>query len=128
MLTDVSEVRTASIIRVMNTPKMEAVRTSETSVSTYLTTQQYIPEYYKLHTRRRKNLKSHKAKAVPLHATEDLEGGRRYNSYSFSTSALHGGQWSASHYGRALVPGKGPPGTHCTGGWVGPRAGLDTRG
>jgi hypothetical protein len=25
-----------------------------------------------------------------------------------------------------LPPGKGPPGTHCTGGWVGPRAGLDT--
>jgi hypothetical protein len=23
-------------------------------------------------------------------------------------------------------PGKRPPGTHCTGGWVGPRAGLDT--
>jgi len=25
-----------------------------------------------------------------------------------------------------LPPGKGPPGTHWTGGWVGPRAGLDT--
>jgi hypothetical protein len=25
-----------------------------------------------------------------------------------------------------LPPGKGPPGTHGTGGWVGPRAGLDT--
>jgi hypothetical protein len=23
-------------------------------------------------------------------------------------------------------PGKRTPGTHCTGGWVGPRAGLDT--
>jgi hypothetical protein len=34
---------------------------------------------------------------------------RRYNSYSFSTSALDGGEWSASNPGRPLVPGKGPP-------------------
>jgi hypothetical protein len=26
----------------------------------------------------------------------------------------------------ALYPGKRTPGTHCTGGWVGLRAGLDT--
>jgi hypothetical protein len=26
----------------------------------------------------------------------------------------------------ALYPGERAPGTHCTGGWVGPRAGLDT--
>jgi hypothetical protein len=53
-------------------------------------------------------------------------GERRYSSYSFTTSALDGGEWSASLPGRALPPVKGPPGTHCTGGWVGPRAGLDT--
>jgi hypothetical protein len=34
-------------------------------------------------------------------------GERRYSSYSFSTSALDGGTWSASRPGRALVPGKG---------------------
>jgi hypothetical protein len=34
---------------------------------------------------------------------------RRYSSYSFSTSALDGGEWLASRSGRALVPGKGPP-------------------
>jgi hypothetical protein len=28
--------------------------------------------------------------------------------------------------GHALPPGKGPTGTHWTGGWAGPRAGLDT--
>jgi hypothetical protein len=33
---------------------------------------------------------------------------RRYSSYSFSTSALDGGEWSASRPGRALHPGKGP--------------------
>jgi hypothetical protein len=49
-------------------------------------------------------------------------GGRRYSSYSFSTSALDGGEWSASRPGRAFTPGDGTPGTHCTGGWVGPRA------
>jgi hypothetical protein len=43
-------------------------------------------------------------------------------------SALDRGEWSESRPDRALAPGKGPPipGTHCTGGWVGPRAGLDT--
>jgi hypothetical protein len=35
--------------------------------------------------------------------------GEEYNSYSFTTSALHGGEWSASRPGRALPPGKGPP-------------------
>jgi hypothetical protein len=38
-----------------------------------------------------------KAKAVPLHAIE-----------AFETSALDGGEWSASRPGRALAPGKGP--------------------
>jgi hypothetical protein len=34
---------------------------------------------------------------------------RRYSSYSFSTSALDGGEWSALRPGLALAPGKGPP-------------------
>jgi hypothetical protein len=38
---------------------MEAVRTSETSVNFNVTTRRYIPEDSKLHTRSRKNLKSH---------------------------------------------------------------------
>jgi hypothetical protein len=37
------------------------------------------------------------------------QGERRYSSYSFSTLALDGGEWSASRSGRALAPGKGPP-------------------
>jgi hypothetical protein len=36
------------------------------------------------------------------------------------TSALIGGEWSASRPGRFT-----PPDTHWIGGWVGPRAGLD---
>jgi hypothetical protein len=35
--------------------------------------------------------------------------GEEYSSYSFTTSALDGGEWSASRLGRALLPGKGPP-------------------
>jgi hypothetical protein len=48
------------------------------------------------------------SKAVPIHATEAL-GGEEYSSYSFSTSALDGGEWPASRPGLALPPGKGPP-------------------
>jgi hypothetical protein len=57
---------------------------------------------------------------------EALGGKRRYSSYSFSTSALDGGEWSASRPGRVFTPRESTNGTHCTGGWVGPRAGLDT--
>jgi hypothetical protein len=67
-----------------------------------------------------------KGKAVPLHAMEALGGGEGYSSYSFTTSVLGRGEWSASRPGRAFTPGERIPGTHCTGGWVGPRAGLDT--
>jgi hypothetical protein len=49
----------------------------------------------------------------------------RYSSYSFLTSALDGGEWSASRPGRAFTPGERTPGAHWTGGWVDPRAGLD---
>jgi hypothetical protein len=32
-----------------------------------------------------------------------------YSSYSFTSSALDGGEWSASRIGRALAPVKEPP-------------------
>jgi hypothetical protein len=54
--TDVSEVRDASIIRAM---KMEAARTSETSVGNYFAWQYISEDKSELHTRRRENLKSH---------------------------------------------------------------------
>jgi hypothetical protein len=41
------------------------------------------------------------------------------------TPALGRGDWSALRPGRA-IPEERAPGTHCIGGWVGPRAGLDT--
>jgi hypothetical protein len=36
-------------------------------------------------------------------------GKRKYNSYTILTSALDGGEWSASRPGHALAPRKGPP-------------------
>jgi hypothetical protein len=36
-------------------------------------------------------------------------GGEEVYSYSFTTSALDGGEWSTSRPGRSLPPGKGPP-------------------
>jgi hypothetical protein len=50
---------------------------------------------------------------------EGAWGERRYSSYSYLTSALDGGEWSASRPGCALPPGKGPPvPTGQEAGWV----------
>ena len=46
-----------------------------------------------------------------------------YSSTLPSTSALDGDGWSTPRPGRFNPRER--PGTHCTGGWVGPRAGLD---
>jgi hypothetical protein len=37
----------------------------------------------------------------------EAQGERMYCSYSFTTSAYDGGEWSASRPGRVLAPGKG---------------------
>jgi hypothetical protein len=49
----------------------------------------------------------------------------RYSSTHSLTSALDAGEWSASRPGR-FTAGERAPGTHWIGGWVGPRAVLDT--
>jgi hypothetical protein len=51
----------------------------------------------------------YKGKAVPLRSIEAHLGDRRYSSYSFLSSTIEGGEWSASRPGRALPPGKEPP-------------------
>jgi hypothetical protein len=43
----------------------------------------------------------------------------------FLASALDGCEWSASRSSRFTL-GEGASGTHCIGGWVDPRAGLDS--
>jgi hypothetical protein len=55
----------------------------------------------------RKDNEPKKSSASTRHA--GAWGERMYSSYSFTTSALDGGEWSASRPGRALPPGKGPP-------------------
>jgi hypothetical protein len=50
---------------------------------------------------------------------------RMYSSTHSLTSALDGGEWSASRPGR-FTPRETAPGTHWIGGWVGPRTVLDT--
>jgi hypothetical protein len=60
---------------------------------------------------------------APRH--EDVLGEWIYNSTHSLTSALDGGEWPASLPGR-FTPRERAPGTHCIGGWVGPRAILDT--
>jgi hypothetical protein len=50
-----------------------------------------------------------KGKVVSLRSIESHLGERRYSSYSFLTSALEGGEWSASRPDRALPPGKELP-------------------
>jgi hypothetical protein len=62
--TDVSELRTVYVIRAMNHSfivlMMEGSHTSVMSVYSNETTWCYIPEDFKLHTRRSKKLKFHK--------------------------------------------------------------------
>jgi hypothetical protein len=48
----------------------------------------------------------------------------RYRCTYSSTSALDGGEWSASCPSR-FIPGERTPDTHWIGGWVGPRTGLE---
>jgi hypothetical protein len=55
---------------------------------------------------------------------EGVLGEWKYSSTHSLTSALDGGEWSASRPSR-FTPRKTVPGTHWIGGWVGPRAILD---
>jgi hypothetical protein len=57
-------------------------------------------------------------------ADRRLGGEELYSSYSSLTSALDGVS-RQRHVPAALYPRGRDPGTHWTGGWVGPRAGLD---
>jgi hypothetical protein len=54
-------------------------------------------------------LSINKVKSDPATRHGGAWGERTYSSYSFSTSALDGGELSASRPGRALPPGKRPP-------------------
>jgi len=62
-------------------------------------------------------------KVYPRKDHEDPEREWSYSSTLPSTSALNGG-WVVNATSRPHYSREGP-GTHCIGGWVGPRAGLD---
>ena len=64
-----------------------------------------------------------KGKVLPRTGHEGPEGEQMYSSTLPSTSALDGDGWSTPRPGR-FTPRERPD-THCIGGWVGPRAGLD---
>jgi hypothetical protein len=74
---------------------------------------------------RPKHSNSKKSKAVPLHAMMALGGIGDIARTHSRPLALDGGEWAVACPGRALS-GDRTPGTHCTGGWVDLRAGLDT--
>ena len=65
-------------------------------------------------------------KVLPRTDHEGPEGKQMCSSTFPSTSALDGGGWSTPRPGR-FTP-RERPGTHCIGGWVGPRADLDRCG
>jgi hypothetical protein len=60
--------------------------------------------------------------SAPRH--EGVLGEWRYRSTHSLTSALDGGEWSASRPSR-FTPRERAPGTHWIGDWVGPRTVLD---
>jgi hypothetical protein len=65
--------------------------------------------------------------AVSQHTYGGAGGERMYSSYSFTTSALDGG-WVVSVTPQLhITPKERTPSTHCAGGWVDPRASLDTK-
>jgi hypothetical protein len=70
-----------------------------------------------------------KVKVTPVQALRLCTGrsahrGSRRIALPFHDHGTRRGEGSASRSGRSLPREK--PGTHCTGGWVGPRAGLDS--
>ena len=71
------------------------------------------------------NTKPCKGKMFPLQARLWPRRCVEVYLYSSMTTALEGGEWSAAH--PDLHYPRERPGTHCTGGWVGPRAGLNGR-
>ena len=64
-----------------------------------------------------------KGKVFPLQARLWPRGWVEVYIYSSMTTALEGGEWTAAR--PDLLHPREKPSTHCTGGWVGPRAGLD---
>ena len=63
-----------------------------------------------------------KGKVLPRTGHESPEGEHMYSSTLPSISVLEG--VGGQHHAPAALPPRERPGTHCIGGWVGPRTGL----
>jgi len=70
--------------------------------------------------------KSNTVLCLIKHLARDA-GGMEVSLHAFLTSALDGGECSASLLG-PYTPRVRAPGTHWVGGWMSPRAGLDAMG
>ena len=70
--------------------------------------------------------KVHPVQALRLCTGRTAHSGSRCIAVRFVATALERGEGLASLSGRTLLRER--PGTHCTGGWVGPRVGLDRCG
>jgi len=67
-----------------------------------------------------------KGKFYSITGHEGTGGGDRLQLYSFVNPALDG--VGGKRQAPAALPPRKRPGTHCPGGWVGPRAGLNRSG
>jgi hypothetical protein len=65
-----------------------------------------MPNEYYMSSTKNITTKSKKKWSSPATRHGGAWGERKYSSYSFTTSALDGSEWSASCPGRALPPGK----------------------
>jgi hypothetical protein len=99
-----------------------AILLSKTALHSRLTT---TVRDYRQNAGRNHNIRLKKLKLSHYTPWRRL-GKKRCSSYSFLTSALDWGEWSATRPDRALAPRERTTGTHCAGGWVGVWACLDT--
>jgi hypothetical protein len=84
-----------------------------------------VPTAHKVYELNYRHKYHMKLKAVPLHDTKVL--GRRGGIAPINDYLGTRWVWVVSVTPRPRFrPGERTPGTHCTGGWVGPRTGLDT--
>jgi hypothetical protein len=83
-----------------------------------------LQEHTTVHSSNQRKVTSQsKSTAIPLHSMMAFEGGGS-TAPSFLTSALDDGSVLSITPRPPFTPGERAPGTHCIGGWVGPRAGL----
>jgi hypothetical protein len=100
-LTNVSEVFTASITRAVSLTTQRCVPEHIVTTALCVSPTPLCKRQFVIYVK----IKVKQSRYTPWRRL----GGEEYSSYSFTTSALDGGEGSASRPGRALPPEKGPP-------------------